>query len=140
MLVQGESSHGTMLALQGPEEGKTTGKRNQILVWEGPTTTRKKGGRSSRGIHGKWAGVWMKAPGGRAGQVPDFLFPFLPNIPDCTPHISSLLPQPTPANIAATEFTRGDASFAPAGGEGEGLFHHTTVRGSELGTCFWQWS
>lgn len=75
MLVQGESSYGSMLALQGPEEGKTTGKRNQILVWEGPTTTRKKGGRSSRGIHGKWAGGWMKAPGGQAGTSPRFSLP-----------------------------------------------------------------
>lgn len=47
MLVQEERSYGTVFALQVPEEVRTTGKRNQILDWKGPTTARKKGGRSN---------------------------------------------------------------------------------------------
>lgn len=82
---------------------------------EGHTTARKKeGGRSSHGIHGKWAGGWMNTPGSQAGKSPRFFSSYSPaDIPDSTPDITSLRSQPSPGNIPVTGFTVGNGSSTP---------------------------
>lgn len=136
MHVGEERSYGTVFA--SARGGQNKGKMKPNPSLEGPLDSQEERKPIKLWRPRELGRRWMKAPGGQAGTSPRFSLPI--PVLDSTPYISPPPHQPSLANIPAMEFTGGDGSSTPAGGEGEGHFHHTAVRGSELGMCFWHLS